>query len=133
MRIGVPTEIKNHEYRVGLTPAAVRELVHARPRGGGADPGRQRHRLRPMPTTWPPAHHRRRLPPVFAKAEMIVKVKEPQPQECAMLRRARPVHLPAPRAGPGRRPRGLAKSGCTAIAYETITDDAAAACRCWRR
>ena len=99
MRVGVPKEIKNHEYRVGLTPASVAELVAARPRGDGRDRRRQRHRLpdkayrssrraRSFPT--PPA--------VFKPADMIVKVKEPQPQEIALLEpRPHPLHLSPPR------------------------------------
>ena len=70
MKIGVPKEIKNHECRVGLTPASVRELMsrgHVVLVQKGAE-------LTSDAAT------------VFSRAEMIVKVKAPQPQECAMLR-----------------------------------------------
>ena len=87
MLIGVPKEIKTHEYRVGLVPASVRELIHnghrswSRPAPGPASAS----------TTRPMRARARRIAKsaaeVFAKAEMIVKVKEPQPDECKMLRK----------------------------------------------
>ena len=86
MRIGVPKEIKVHEYRVGLVPAAVRELVEsghevvvqtqAAAGIGFADADYQRVGAKIATTA----------EEIFASADMIVKVKEPQPQECAMLR-----------------------------------------------
>ncbi len=87
MRVGVPKEIKTHEYRVGLTPGAVREYVHAghevvvetRRRRGHQ---RQRRRL-----SRGRRHDRRHARPrSSATADMIVKVKEPQPGEWAQLR-----------------------------------------------
>ena len=85
MRIGVPKEIKVHEYRVGLTPASVAELVAAghevvveTKAGDGIDcPDRayEKAGAKILPDA----------PAVFAAADMIVKVKEPQPQEIAML------------------------------------------------
>ena len=100
MRIGVPKEIKVHEYRVGLTPASVREAVahghevfveHNAPRGRALDGITSG----PAPRSWP------RRPTCSPRADLIVKVKEPQPAECAMLR-AGPdaLHLPAPRPRP---------------------------------
>jgi alanine dehydrogenase len=89
MLIGVPKEIKNHEYRIGLTPAGVREIVHAGhevlvEHNGGASIGfdDEQYSLPPGRTIAPDAAT------VFAQAEMIVKVKEPQPDECRMLRPA---------------------------------------------
>ena len=89
MRIGVPKEIKNHEYRVGLTPASVRELVS---RGhevvvqtaAGAEIG-----LSDDMYTAAGARIVATAADVFAFAEMIVKVKEPQPAECACCGPAR--------------------------------------------
>ncbi len=123
MLIGVPTEIKVHEYRVGLTPAAVREyvahghkvLVQAGAGGGigASDQVYQRAGADVVDT----AQH------VFRRAEMIVKVKEPQPTEWAQLREGQILftylHLAPDRA----QTEGLLRSGCTAVAYETVTDD----------
>lgn len=122
MRIGVPTEIKVHEYRAGLTPPAVRELVgHGHTvlvqsgvgAGiGSADADYQAAGAQVLPDA----------ASVFAEAEMIIKVKEPQPEEIARLRRGQLLftylHLAPDRA----QTEGLLRSGCTAIAYETITD-----------
>ena len=86
MRIGVPREIKNHEYRVGLTPASVRELVaHGHSvcvqAGAGAAIGLDDTQYQQAGATLAAT-----AAEVFAGAQMIVKVKEPQPQECLMLR-----------------------------------------------
>ena len=87
MRIGVPKEIKVHEYRVGLVPAGRPRAGRSRPRGAGARPAPRPASASPTPTTSASARRsrrtRRRSSP---KSEMIVKVKEPQPGECAMLR-----------------------------------------------
>ena len=87
MLIGVPKEIKTHEYRVGLVPASVRELVHNGHRvlvetGAGAGIGFDDKAYRAAGARIAPGSAE-----VFAKADMIVKVKEPQPKECRMLRR----------------------------------------------
>ncbi len=123
MRIGVPTEIKNHEYRVGMTPASVREAVHHGHQvlvqaGAGAgigcdDAAYQAAGAQILPDA----------AAVFAQAEMIVKVKEPQAQECAMLRRGQLLFTYLHLAPDPEQAAGLMKSGCTAIAYETITDE----------
>ena len=123
MLIGVPKEVKTHEYRVGLIPGSVRELVHHGHKvvvetGAGAGIG------------FDDAPTRRRAPEilssaaeVFAAAELIVKVKEPQPQEVA-LRCARSqvlftyLHLAADKM----LTEALIRSGAVAIAYETVTD-----------
>ena len=86
MLIGLPKEIKNHEYRVGLTPASVRELTaHGHQvlvqTGAGAAIGLSDEQYLAAGATLAPDAQL-----VFAKADMIVKVKEPQPQECAMRR-----------------------------------------------
>ena len=123
MRIGVPKEIKNHEYRVGMTPAAVREAVHhghevlvqaSAGAGIGCDDAAYASAgARVLPDA----------AAVFAAAEMIVKVKEPQPQECAMLRPGQTLFTYLHLAPDPVQAEGLLASGCTAIAYETITDD----------
>jgi alanine dehydrogenase len=122
MRIGVPREIKPGEYRVGLTPTAVREYgVHGHTvlveTGAGLGAGyddsayvRAGADLAPNATA------------VFEGADLIVKVKEPQPAEWALLR---PRHILftylhlAPDPGQAE---GLLASGCAAVAYETVTD-----------
>ncbi|WP_439578822.1 hypothetical protein [Elioraea sp.] len=86
MKIGVPTEVKVHEYRVGLMPASVRELIlngHAVlvQAGAGAGIGFTDDTYAAVGATILPE-----AASVFAAAELIVKVKEPQPAECAMLR-----------------------------------------------
>ncbi|MFO6446571.1 alanine dehydrogenase [Erythrobacter sp. NE805] len=121
MRIGVPTEIKNNEYRVGLTPAAVAELVRAGHEvavqaGAGAgvdfaDAAYEAAGARILPDA----------PAVFAAAEMIVKVKEPQPTEIAMLRPHHLLFTYLHLAADKPQAEGLMASGATAIAYETVT------------
>lgn len=123
MLIGVPKEIKVHEYRVGLVPAGVRELVHNGHKvlvqtGAGAGIGFGDDAYKAAGATIA-----KNAAEVFAMAEMIVKVKEPQAKECRMLRKGQVLftylHL-APDPG---QTRGLLKSGSTAIAYETVTND----------
>ena len=87
MRIGVPREIKVHEYRVGLVPAGVRELTAAGHEvlietGAGAGIGIADAEYQAVG-----ARIVSSAADVFAAAELVVKVKEPQPGECAMLRR----------------------------------------------
>ncbi|QNH12204.1 alanine dehydrogenase [Xanthomonas sp. SI] len=122
MLVGVPKEIKNHEYRIGLTPAGVRELVlHGHQvlvqRDGGqaigltdADYERAGARLADDAAS------------VFAQADMIVKVKEPQPDECALLRPGQLLFTYLHLAPDPTQASALLRSGCTAIAYETVTD-----------
>jgi alanine dehydrogenase len=122
MHIGVPKEIKNHEYRVGLTPAGVRELAHHGHRvsvqaGAGAGIGCLDLEYEAAGAQILPD-----AAAVFAAAELIVKVKEPQPQECAMLRPGQTLFTYLHLAPDPVQAEGLLKSGCTAIAYETITD-----------
>jgi alanine dehydrogenase len=122
MRIGVPREIKPQESRAGLTPPAVHELVrHGHEvlvqAGTGAGIGCDDAQY---------AAAGARIVPdaaaVFAAAEMIVKVKEPQAVEIAMLRRGQVLFTYLHLAPDEAQTRGLLASGCTAIAYETITD-----------
>jgi alanine dehydrogenase len=122
MRIGVPTEIKNHEYRVGLTPASVRELVHhghevAVQAGAGRGIGCDDAAYQAAGATILPD-----AAAVFAWADMIVKVKEPQPAECRMLRPGQLLFTYLHLAPDPVQAEALMASGCTAIAYETITD-----------
>ena len=121
MRIGVPKEIKNNEYRVGLTPASVRELtsrghsvlVEA---GAGAAIGLSdaQYQAAGAELASDPAA-------IFAACEMIVKVKEPQPQECAMLRPGQILYTYLHLAPDPEQTAALIKSGAICIAYETIT------------
>ncbi len=122
MRIGVPKEIKDHEYRVGLTPAAVRELVSRGhevlvQQGAALAIGFTDDAYRAAGAAIADTAAQ-----VFATADMIVKVKEPQPVEIAALRHGQVLftylHLAADRA----QTEGLMASGATCIAYETVTD-----------
>jgi alanine dehydrogenase len=121
MRIGVPREIKVHEYRVGLVPAGVRELVAAghevtiesgAGNGIGVDDGQFRAAGAAIAG---------RAAEIFERAEMVVKVKEPQSSECEMLRRGQVLFTYLHLAADPAQARGLMKSGATAIAYETVT------------
>ena len=123
MRVGVPSEIKVHEYRVGLTPGAVREYV-ARGHevvvqsgaGAGIMAGDDAYRAAGASIADNAAD-------IFAKADMIVKVKEPQPGEWAQLRPGQLLFTYLHLAPDPKQAKGLIASGCTAIAYETVTDD----------
>ncbi|MDO8449665.1 MAG: alanine dehydrogenase [Rhodoferax sp.] len=121
MHIGVPKEIKNHEYRVGLTPASVRELTaHGHQvlvqTGAGAAIGLTDEQYRAAGASLVAD-----AGDVFAQADMIVKVKEPQPQECAMLRPGQILYTYLHLAPDPAQTAALIKSGAVCIAYETIT------------
>ena len=121
MRIGCPKEIKNHEYRVGLTPASVRELcAHGHQllvqAGAGAAIGLSDEQYRAAG-----AEIAADAAEVFARSEMIVKVKEPQPQECAMLREGQLLYTYLHLAPDPQQTAALVKSGAVCVAYETIT------------
>jgi alanine dehydrogenase len=121
MLIGVPKEIKTHEYRVGLVPSGVRELIHNGHQvlvetGAGAGIGFDDSAYMAVG-----AEIAGKAADVFAKAEMIVKVKEPQPQECKMLRPNQLLFTYLHLAPDPVQTKGLLESGCTAIAYETVT------------
>ncbi len=120
MRVGVPKEVKTHEYRVGLTPAGVRELVtHGHTvlvepgAGSGIGFGEAVYQAAGAQVT----------EDVFS-ADMIVKVKEPQPQEIARLRKGQILFTYLHLAADAAQTKGLMKSGATCIAYETVTDRA---------
>lgn len=121
MRVGCPREIKNREYRVGLTPESAKELVaHGHEvwieagagAGIGASDGEYAAggaRIMEGPE------------PIFAECEMIVKVKEPQANERAMLREGQLLYTYLHLAPDPEQTADLVKSGATCIAYETVT------------
>ena len=121
MRIGVPKEIKNNEYRVGLTPASVSDLVAAghevfveTTAGNGIDCPDGGFR-KAGATILPDAAE------VFKASDMIVKVKEPQAQEIALLEPRHILFTYLHLAADKPQAEGLMKSGATCIAYETVT------------
>ncbi len=122
MRVGVPREIKANEHRVGLTPMAVREYAargHAVSveTGAGQGAGFADDDFRRAGATIAPG-----ADAVFADAEMIVKVKEPQKAEWARLRQDQILFAYLHLAPDPEQTKGLIASGCAAIAYETVTD-----------
>jgi len=121
MIVGTPREIKNHEYRVGLTPASVRELVAVGHQvlvesGAGAGAGLDDDQYRAAGARLVDS-----AAELYARAELVVKVKEPQPAEYALLRPEQILftylHLAPDRA----QTEALLASGATCIAYETVT------------
>jgi alanine dehydrogenase len=121
MLIGVPKEIKNNEFRVGLTPPSVHELVARGHKvivqtGAGAGIGLTDEQYTAAGATIVPSAQE-----IFAQAEMVVKVKEPQPQECAMLRPGQILYTYLHLAPDPAQTAALVKSGAVCIAYETIT------------
>src|SRR3712207_935193 len=122
MKVGVPTEIKKDEYRVALTPSGVRELVDRGhdvvvQRGAGegsaisdADYEAQGARILPDADA------------VFGEAELVVKVKEPQPEEVARLEARHTLFTYLHLAPDVELTRGLVESGATCVAYETVED-----------
>ncbi|MBL0925635.1 MAG: alanine dehydrogenase [Sphingomonadaceae bacterium] len=123
MRVGVPSEIKVHEYRVGLTPGAVREYVargHQVVIQSGAGAGimatDEAYRAAGAEIAETAAE-------IFSSCDMIVKVKEPQPGEWVQLRPGQLLFTYLHLAPDPEQAKGLIASGCTAIAYETVTDD----------
>ena len=121
MRVGVPKEIKDHEYRVGLVPSSVAELVHHGhdvliERGAGLGAG-----LEDELYIAAGARIAADAEAVFAGAELIVKVKEPLPIERARLRRGQILFTYLHLAPDPEQTRTLLASGVTAIAYETVT------------
>ena len=122
LQIGVPREIKTHEYRIGLTPASVRELVHHGHRivvetcaGDGIGMPDDAYVQAGAQVVGSAAQ-------VFASSDMIVKVKEPQPSEFALLRPGQVLFTYLHLAPDPIQTRALVDSGCIAIAYETVTD-----------
>ena len=123
MRIGVPKEIKVHEYRVGLVPASVRELVHNGhevivEHDAGVGVGFEDADYAVIGAEISPA-----AADVFKTADMSVKVKEPQATEISMLRPDQILFTYLHLAAEREQTQGLVDSGCSGIAYETVTDD----------
>ena len=122
MLIGVPKEIKNHEYRIGLTPAGARELeAHGHQvvvqKDGGKSIGLTDEMYRKAGADICDSAEE-----IFARCDMIIKVKEPQPNECAMLRPGQILYTYLHLAPDPDQTAALVKSGATCIAYETVTD-----------
>jgi alanine dehydrogenase len=121
MLIGVPKEIKNLEYRVGLVPSSVRELIENGhqvlvQKGAGEKIGFDDHSYEQVG-----ARIAGTAEDVYQQAEMIIKVKEPQPQECKMLRQDQVIFTYLHLAPDPEQAKLLQASGCVAIAYETVT------------
>ena len=122
MRVGVPKEIKNSEFRVGLVPGSVREYVQnghevmiqtgagAGIKASDADYEAAGAKIAPDAQT------------VFSSSDMIVKVKEPQPSEWVQLREGQILYTYLHLAPDPEQSRGLLESGVTGVAYETVTD-----------
>ncbi|NAX43957.1 MULTISPECIES: alanine dehydrogenase [unclassified Vibrio] len=123
MIIGVPKEIKNHEYRVGMIPASVRELVshghqvYVETNAGSGIGFSDDDYIAVGASILPTASN------IFAKAEMIVKVKEPQAAERAMLREGQLLFTYLHLAPDFPQTEELIKSKAVCIAYETVTDN----------
>ncbi len=122
MLVGVPKEIKTLEFRVGLTTGSVAELVHHGHQvvvqscaGEGIGLTDDMYREAGAEIVDTPEE-------IFARADMIVKVKEPQPAECKMLREGQVLFTYLHLAPDPEQTRMLVESGCVAIAYETVTD-----------
>ncbi|MGY8960330.1 MAG: alanine dehydrogenase, partial [Alphaproteobacteria bacterium] len=122
MLVGVPKEVKSHEYRVGLVPGSVREFTHHGHKvlvetnaAAGIGFSDDDYRMVGAEIASDAAE-------VFARADLVVKVKEPQPGEISMLREGQILftylHLAADKA----LTEGLLSSGCVGIAYETVTN-----------
>jgi alanine dehydrogenase len=123
MLVGVPKEIKAQEYRVGLTPGAVREYVAAGHRlivetGAGAGIGASDDDYRRAGAAIADTAQE-----IFGTADLVIKVKEPQPVEWRQLHEGQILFTYLHLAPDPEQARGLMQSGCTAIAYETVTDD----------
>src|SRR6267142_3596545 len=119
MRIVVPKEVKTHEYRVGLVPGAVRALLHRGhevvvEKGAGAGIGFDDAAYEAAGATV-----LARPAEVFAAAELLVKVKEPQPQEVGLLRAGQVLFTYLHLAADRELTQGLTRSGIVAVAYET--------------
>lgn len=122
MLVGVPKEIKSQEYRVGMVPSSIREVIHHGHQvmveknaglGIGIDDAAYAAAGAQIVDT---------AEEIFARAELIVKVKEPQLIECERLREGQTLFTYLHLAPDPEQTAGLIKSGCTAIAYETVTE-----------
>lgn len=122
MLIGVPKEIKNFEYRVGLVPSSVRELIAnghevVVQQGAGEKIGFDDESYKHVG-----ARIANTAEEVFKQADMIIKVKEPQQEECKMLRENQVLFTYLHLAPDLQQAKSLIASGCVAIAYETVTN-----------
>jgi alanine dehydrogenase len=122
MQVGVPKEIKDNEYRVSMVPAGARALVEAGhtvlvESGAGAGSGVDNSAYEAAGAVIVSD-----APAVFRRADLVLKVKEPQEQEIALLRRGQVLFTYLHLAPQPRLTRALLDAGVTAIAYETITD-----------
>jgi alanine dehydrogenase len=122
MRIGVPREVKTHEYRVGLVPGSVRELVHhghevlvETGAGAGIDLSDEAYGAAGAQVV-------SSAQDLFAGADLVVKVKEPQPNEIPLLRQGQVLFTYLHLAADKVQAEGLLRSGAVCIAYETVTD-----------
>lgn len=123
MLIGVPKEIKSNEHRIGLTPVGVQEMVHhghqvlVQSDGARTIGFENEHYLQAGAEIVESAQE------IFQRAEMIIKVKEPQPNECAMLRPGQVLFTYLHLAPDPEQTKLLLESGATCIAYETVTSE----------
>ena len=122
MKVGIPREVKNHEYRVAITPAGVRELcAHGHEvliqQGAGEGSALLDEQFVGQGAMIVPDAES-----VFARSELVLKVKEPQPDEVEMLREGQILFTYLHLAPDPDQAQGLMASGCTAVAYETVTD-----------
>ncbi len=122
MKIGVPKEIKNNEFRVGLAPSSVKELTHSGhavyvEKGAGLGIGAEDEDYITAGATLLDT-----AASIFDIADMIVKVKEPQPNECKMLKKDQVLFTYLHLAPDPQQTKLLVESGAIAIAYETVTD-----------
>ena len=123
MLIGVPKEIKNNEFRIGLTPAGVKEVIHHGHQvmvqhNGGLAIGFDDEQYSAVG-----AEIVESAEEIFSRAEMIIKVKEPQANECKMLRPGQIIFTYLHLAPDPEQTRLLVESGATCIAYETVTEE----------
>ena len=123
MLLGVPKEVKVHEYRVGMTPASVREVVNhghevMMETGAGLGIGASDEHYKEAGATIADTAE-----DVFARADMIVKVKEPQAGERALLRPGQILFTYLHLAPDPEQTKDLVNSGAICVAYETVTDD----------
>lgn len=122
MLIGVPKEIKSQEFRVGMVPSSVRELITMGhkvlvEKNAGLGIGIMDSDYQAVGAEVVDSPEE-----IFAKADMVVKVKEPQPHECKMLREGQILFTYLHLAPDPTQTQLLIDSGCVAIAYETVTD-----------
>lgn len=123
MLVGVPKEIKSFEYRVGLVPSSVRELIANGhevwvQKGAGEKIGFEDSAYQQVNATIVETAEE-----IFNRADMIIKVKEPQPHECQMLRENQILFTYLHLAPDPMQAKLLQQSGCIAIAYETVTNE----------